>query len=95
MKAQRAGSLKRKLVGLELLDKGIARHGYPVYDENDREIGFVTTGYLSPSLGKVIANALIEKDGPSIDDEVYVGIRKKKAKAKVINKRYLQKNTKK
>lgn len=95
MRKQREGALSRKLIGLELLDKGIARHGYPVYDEKDREIGFITTGYLSPSLNKVIANALIEKDGPSIDDEVYVGIRKKKAKAKVINKRYLQKNTKK
>lgn len=95
MKAQRDGELKRKLIGLELIDKGIARHGYPVYDENDREIGYVTTGYRSPSLNKAIANALIEIDGPSIDDEVYVGIRKKKAKAKVINKYYLKKNTKK
>lgn len=95
MRAQRAGDLSRKLVGLELIDKGIARHGYPVYDENDKEIGFITTGYKSPSLNKVIANALIEKDGPSIDDLVYVGIRNKKAKAKVINKRYLHKKTKK
>lgn len=95
MRAQRAGELKRKLVGIELLDKGIARHGYPVFDLEENEIGYVTTGYKSPSLNKVIANVLIDKDGPSIDDELYVGIRKKKAKARVINKRYLQKKTKK
>ncbi|NLY72114.1 MAG: glycine cleavage system aminomethyltransferase GcvT [Tissierellia bacterium] len=95
MKAQRAGELNKKLVGLELVDRGIARHGYPVYDLEENEIGVVTTGYKSPSLNKVIANAIINKDGPSLDDEVLIGVRKKKVRAKVINKYYLRKNTKK
>lgn len=95
MKAQRAGELDKKLVGIELIDRGIARQGYPIFNLEDEEIGVVTTGYKSPSLDKVIANAIIDKDGPSIDDEVLVGIRKRRVKAKVINKYYLRKNTKK
>ena len=53
---------ERRTVGLELLGKGIARTGYDVLDENSNEIGFVTSGTQSPSSGKSIALAIIDRD---------------------------------
>ena len=50
---------KRKLIGLELLERGIARHGYEVYDDKKDLIGVVTSGTMSPSLEKSIALAIV------------------------------------
>ena len=60
-KLKKNGS-ERRTVGLELLGKGIARTGYDVLDENSNEIGFVTSGTQSPSSGKSIALAIIDRD---------------------------------
>ena len=82
--------LERKLVGIELIDKGIAREGYEVYKDGEK-IGHVTTGYKSPTLGKVIGNALIATEFTALGTEVDVKIRNKFAKAKVISKKFLKK----
>ncbi|MGM0396283.1 MAG: glycine cleavage system aminomethyltransferase GcvT [Bacillota bacterium] len=82
--------LKRKLVGIELLDRGIAREGYEIYKDG-KKIGHVTTGYKSPTLGKVIGNALIKTEFTELGTEVDVKIRNKFAKAKVISKKFLKK----
>lgn len=82
---------QRKLIGFELLEKGISRHGYPVENLEGAEIGHVTTGYLSPSLGKSIGSALIKNEGYKINDEIVIGIRNKKVKAKVISRKFLKK----
>lgn len=92
--AQKTNGLKRKTVGFELTDKGIPRHGYPVY-AGDKEIGVVTTGYISPTLEKTIGMALIDADYAALGTEIEIGIRKNKAKAQVISKRFLTKNYKK
>ena len=92
--AQKNDGLKRKTIGFELKDKGIPRHGYPVYAEG-KEIGVVTTGYLSPSLEKTIGMALIDADYAALGTEIEIGIRKNMAKAQVISKRFLTKNYKK
>ncbi len=92
--AQKTNGLKRKTVGFELTDKGIPRHGYPVY-AGDKEIGVVTTGYISPTLEKTIGMALIDADHAALGTEIEIGIRKNKAKAQVISKRFLTKNYKK
>ena len=92
--AQKTNGLKRKSVGFELVDKGIPRHGYPVY-AGDKEIGVVTTGYMSPSLEKTIGMALIDADYAALGTEIEIGIRKNRAKAQVISKRFLTKNYKK
>lgn len=92
--AQKTDGLKRKTVGFELTDKGIPRHGYPVY-AGDKEIGVVTTGYISPTLEKTIGMALIDADYAALGTEIEIGIRKNKAKAQVISKRFLTKNYKK
>lgn len=57
--AQKAEGLKRKLVGIEMIDKGIPRHHYKVQDANGNEIGFVTSGTQAPSLGKAIGMAYV------------------------------------
>jgi aminomethyltransferase len=82
--------LERKLAGIELLDRGIAREGYEVYKDGEK-IGHITTGYKSPTLGKVIGNALIKTEFTELGTEVDVKIRNKFAKAKVISKKFLKK----
>ncbi|MDY0234903.1 MAG: glycine cleavage system aminomethyltransferase GcvT [Gudongella sp.] len=82
--------LKRKLAGIELIDRGIAREGYEVYKDGEK-IGHITTGYKSPTLGKVIGNALIKIEFTELGTEVDVKIRNKFAKAKVISKKFLKK----
>jgi len=82
--AQKNNGIARKLVGIEMIDKGIPRHGYPVKDEAGNEIGIVTSGTQAPSLAKAIAMAYINKGYNEIDSEVYVDIRGKLLKAKVV-----------
>ncbi len=80
--------LERKLAGFELVDRGIAREGYEVYKDGEK-IGHVTTGYMSPSVGKVIGNALIKTEFTELGTEIDIKIRNKFAKAKVISKKFL------
>lgn len=91
---QKADGLKRKLVGFELPDKGIPRHGYEVYGNRER-IGTVTTGYLSPSLKKSIGLALIDMKYTELGTEIEIKVRKKFIKAKVISKKFYSKHYKK
>ena len=88
-KMKEAG-VPRKLIGLELTGKGIARHGAKVF-KGDKEIGFVTTGYMSPTLGKTIANVIVDADQAEIGNEVQVEIRNKKVPAVLISKKFLKK----
>ncbi|WP_044747842.1 glycine cleavage system aminomethyltransferase GcvT [Bacillus alveayuensis] len=83
LKKQKEEGTLRKLVGIEMIDKGIPRHGYQVF-AGEEEIGFVTTGTQSPTLKKNIGLALIKTEFASLDTEVYVEIRGKRLKAKVI-----------
>lgn len=90
VKKQRAEGLPTKIVGLEIVDKGVVRQGYPVFNEDQKQVGEITTGYSSPTLGKVIANARI--DGEYADEKTFlVGVRKRFLKANVIPKRFLGK----
>jgi len=93
LKAQKEAGLTRKLVGFEMA-KGISRHGYPVKD-GDREIGFVTTGYKSPTLGKSIGFALVEMPYTEMGSSFEIQIRKKQMPATVVSKRFYRKNYKK
>ncbi|HLR54608.1 MAG TPA: glycine cleavage system aminomethyltransferase GcvT [Pseudogracilibacillus sp.] len=74
----------RRLVGLEMIDKGIPRTDYEVLNEEGNSIGVITTGTKSPSLNKAIGFALIEQNYTEQGTEVVVQIRKKQAKARVI-----------
>lgn len=95
LKAQKQNGLKRKIVGFELIDKGIARADYTVTDENGQEIGHVTTGYKSPTLDKALGLALISSDYQGIGKEIYIQIRNKNLKATIVSRKFLSKNYKK
>lgn len=82
--AQKEKGISRKLVGLEMIDRGIPRQHYPLKDASGREIGHITSGTMSPSLGKAIALGYVEKSLAQIDTEVFVSIRNKDLKAKII-----------
>jgi aminomethyltransferase len=79
---QKENGLPRKLVGIEMIDRGIPRHGYPVFSGEER-IGEVTTGTQSPTLKKNIGLALIKTGYTELGSEVEVEIRGKRLKAKV------------
>lgn len=74
----------RKLVGVEMIDKGIPRHGYPVY-VGDTLIGEVTTGTQSPTLKKNIGLALVNSEYTELGQEVEVEVRNKRLKAVVVS----------
>jgi aminomethyltransferase len=82
-KAKREG-LQRTLVGLEMIDRGIARDGYRVFDEAGQELGAVTSGSLSPVLGKSIALAYVPPVFSKLGTPIYVEIRGQKYKAQVV-----------
>jgi aminomethyltransferase len=83
LKQQKEEGTARKLAGIEMMDKGIPRHGYKVF-ANGEEIGFITTGTQSPTLKKNIGLALMKTEFAGLGSEVEVEIRGKRLKAKVI-----------
>jgi aminomethyltransferase len=80
----RAAGLKRTLVGLEMVDRGIARDGYRCLIEQGEEIGVVTSGSPSPTLCKNIALAYVPPAFSAIGSSVYVEIRSQKCRAQVV-----------
>jgi aminomethyltransferase len=82
-KAKAAGS-KRELVGLEMVDRGIARDGYKVLDLTGREIGYVTSGSPAPFLKKNIALAYVPTEFVPLGTELKVEIRGQGVKAQVV-----------
>ncbi len=80
--AQKEKGVARKLVGIEMIDKGIPRTGYKVFID-DEEIGEVTTGTQSPTLNKNIGFALLKTEHAEIGTEVIVQVRKRMLKAVV------------
>jgi aminomethyltransferase len=80
---QKAEGAPRKLVGLEMIDRGIPRTHYPVYRGGEK-IGEVTTGTQSPTLKKNVGLALIKAEYANLGEEVEVEIRGKRLKAKVV-----------
>lgn len=73
----------RKLVGFVLKERGIPRHGYPVYHESEK-VGIVTSGTQSPSLKEAIGLAYIRRDLSKKGTEIEIGIRTKKMKAEIV-----------
>lgn len=91
---QKAEGVRRRIVGIELEGNAIPRHGYPV-EVNGEVVGEVTTGYRSISTGKSVAMAMVQKPFDKLGTEVEVRIRKKTFPAKVVKKRFYDKNYKK
>ncbi|MEH7093909.1 glycine cleavage system aminomethyltransferase GcvT [Neobacillus vireti] len=83
LRKQKETGLTRKLVGIEMIDRGIPRHGYPVY-KGEELIGEVTTGTQSPTLKRNIGLALIKTEYADLESKVEVEIRGKRLKASVV-----------
>ena len=91
---QKAEGPVRRLVGIELADKAIPRHGYTVLKDG-QPIGEVTTGYHTISTDKSVCMALIDTPFAKLDTEVEIQIRKKVFPGKVVKKQFYSKNYKK
>jgi aminomethyltransferase len=84
LQKQKEEGLQRKLAGFEMVDKGIARHGYDICNAEGGKIGYVTSGTQSPSLGKAIGMGYIEVSSATADSIVYIKVRDKLLQAKVV-----------
>ncbi len=80
---QKANGPERKLVGFEMIEKGIPRHGYEIKDFSGVTIGHVTSGTQSPSLGKAIGMGYVTKAFAALDTNIYIKVRDKLLQAKV------------
>ena len=92
---QKAEGLAKKLVGIELADKAIPRHGYPVLNMQGEQIGEVTTGYHCLSVDKSVCMALVDAQYAKLDTELQIQIRKKVFTGKVVKKQFYNKSYKK
>lgn len=88
-KALKDTGVKRKLVGFEMIDRGIPRHDYKVKDAQGSEIGKVTSGTQSPSLNKAIGLAYVKTEFSEIGTEIFIEIRNALVKAKVVKTPFL------
>ncbi len=91
---QKAEGLKRKVIGFEMVDRGIPRSHYEVFADG-RKVGYVTTGSFSPTLKKNIGLALVEAEYAKEGTEIEISVRNKNLKAKVIKKPFYTKKYKK
>ena len=81
---QSSGGPKRKIIALEMVDRGIARDGYPVLDLEGREIGVVTSGSPAPYLKTNIAMALVPAEVAANGGDVLVQVRANQVRAKQV-----------
>ncbi len=91
IEAQKTNGVTKKLVGFEMLDRGIPRHDYQIADVDGKVIGKVTSGTQSPSLNKAIGMGYVNTAFSTVDTEIYVLIRDKAIKAKVVKLPFLKK----
>jgi aminomethyltransferase len=81
--------VSQKIVGFEMIDRGIPRNGYEVCDAEGNVIGMVRSGSPSPSTGKNIGTALVKKAFSKKDTEIFIKIRNKLIKAVVVKMPFL------
>lgn len=89
--AQKEAGLNRKLVAFKLTDRRVPRHGYPLFDDNDQEIGVVTSGTQSPSLDMPIGMGYVTTDLSKPGTSIQVGIGSKRYNAEVCKLPFYQK----
>lgn len=84
LELQKAEGVKKRLVGFELLERGIPRQHYPILNGKGETIGEVSSGTISPMINKGIGLGIIEKDFATIGDEILIGIRNKQIPARIV-----------
>ena len=85
LKKQYESGVTRCLVGFELIDRGVPRNGYNVCNYLGEKIGVVTSGTMSPSLKKAIGLAYVSKEMKDFGTEIYIKVRNKQLRAKVVS----------
>ena len=84
LKAEKERGPERKLIAFELNERGIPRHGYDIVDGHGKTIGIVTSGTMSPSLGKGIGLGYVPTIFTDINSKINIQIRKKTIPATVV-----------
>jgi len=84
LKAEKEAGIKKKLVGFEMIDRGIARHDYEIVDAEGNKIGRVTSGTQSPTLKKSIGLGYVDNAFAKEGTEIFISIRNQIIKAKVV-----------
>lgn len=84
LQQQKQAGVNQKLVGFEMIDRGIPRHDYAIVDADGNNIGRVTSGTQSPSLQKAIGLGYVNNEFAKEGSEIYISIRDNKVKAKVV-----------
>ncbi len=87
---QKESGVKRKLVGFEMIDRGIPRHDYKIVDESGNEIGIVTSGTQGPTVQKAIGMGYVKTEFAKEGTEIFISIRDQKIKAKVVKFPFLK-----
>ncbi len=90
LKIQKDKGVVKRLVGLELIDKGIARKDYAITNLDGKEIGIITSGTMSPTLSKAIAMGYVLKEFSDLGSQVFIKVRNKKIKANVVSLPFVQ-----
>jgi aminomethyltransferase len=88
---QKAAGLTRKLVGFELVDRGIARHEMPICDAEGNKIGHVTSGTMGPTVKKAIGMGYVNVPFNKIGSEIFIEVRGKLLKAEVVKMPFYKK----
>jgi aminomethyltransferase len=84
LQQQKQAGVTQKLVGFEMIDRGIPRHDYAIVDAGGNNIGRVTSGTQSPSLQKAIGMGYVKNEFAKEGNEIFISIRDNKVKAKVV-----------
>lgn len=92
LKVEKELGTTRKLVGFELIDRGVPRQDYEIVDADGNSIGIVTSGTMAPSLGKGIGLGYVTSAFTTPDSEIYIRIRKNDVLAKVVKLPFYKKN---
>lgn len=91
LKQQKEDGLKRKLIAFEMVDRGIPRHDYEITDGNGVVIGKVTSGTMSPSMKIGIGMGYIPTELATLDSEIFIKVRDKEIKAKIVKTPFYKK----
>ena len=91
LKKQKEAGVTKKLVGFELIERGIPRHDYEIVDSDGNNIGIVTSGTMAPSLGKGIGMGYVANEFAAEGSEVFIQIRNNRVKSKVVKMPFYKK----
>lgn len=91
LKAEKEAGVSKKLIGFEMIDRGIPRHDYRILDANGNVIGKVTSGTQGPSVKKAIGMGYVNTEFATPDSEIFIEIRDKGVLAKVVKMPFYQK----